>query len=279
MPQLKETPDYLRVGTAMGREIKVDRAAGMLRGYAVAQEGSFKNKDRGAFDLQSLKDIRALMNKSPKGLKSRFSHPTLSGDGLGKYLGRGINPSIEPMEIGGKLLHVVRADLVFNQTALEEPPGGGKPLGVYIMDLAESDPDALSSSLVVGGRKEVPQLDANKRPMLDEGGAPLGPIWRPTALHASDIVDTGEAVDGLLSAEGLSIDGLPDELVRRCSQLLSSSFANATREVVKARATAWLENYLAYRFGDELAEEVTAEIVNTGQVNRLRKRLELMEGG
>lgn len=271
--QLKEQSNWLRANAPMmGREVRVDREANVIRGYVVALEGSFANKDRGAFDMQSLKDMRAIYNKEKLGLKSRFAHPTLSGDGLGKFLGRSKDASIEPIEIKGVLTHALRADLHFNQTALEEPPGGGKPLGIYIMDLAESDPDALSSSLVVGNYKKIEQLDpVTKRPKVDEEGNPLGPIWRPTELHASDVVDTGEAVRGFLSA---SVDGLPDDVVRQASAMLSSAFPGASRDVIRARVGSWLDTYLSYRFGDE--DDTPAEL-RKEEADGLRWRIDAMK--
>jgi hypothetical protein len=261
MPELKETSDWLRV-SGVRQDVGVDRENAILRGFVVAQEGPFKSEGRGEFDLSALKKVVTLMNKQPKGLKSRFSHPSLSADGVGKYLGRVKGGKLDSVRVqrDGEtvLLHAVRGDLHFNDTALEEPPGGGKPLGIYVMDLAESDPDAISSSLVLSKTEELRMDPKTKRPMMAENGDPLPPLWRPTALHASDVVDTGDAVDGILSAE-LSIEGLPDELVRRASELLSQAFPGASREVISARVDAWKASYLSWRFGDDEDVPVEAE--------------------
>ena len=64
MQRLKEQPDWLRANAPMmGREVRVDREANVIRGYVAALEGQFANKDRGGFDMQSLKDMRAIYNK------------------------------------------------------------------------------------------------------------------------------------------------------------------------------------------------------------------------
>ena len=110
---------------------------------------------------------------------------------------------------------------ISTRTALDEPVGGGKPLGAYVMDLAESDPDALSSSLVLQRDEEL-RLDRRGRPLVDNEGIELPPLWRPTKIHASDIVAVGDAVDGFLSA-----DSLPDAVVR-------TSFGNARAAVLWA---------------------------------------------
>lgn len=280
MPTLPAESEWLRATTTGRPDIGVDRTNNRLLGYVIAQEGAFKSQGRGAFDLKSLQSLRALMNKKGSaGLKSRFTHPTLSGDGLGTFLGRVHNPRIEPITLnrdGEKvLLHALRGDLHFDPTALEPAPGNsGKPYGLYVMDLAESDPDALSSSIVVTADQEE-QLDPKtKRPMVDANGEPLPPLWRPKKLHASDIVDTGDAVDGLLSAQ-LGIEGLGDETVRRASELLTKAFPGAGRDVVKARVESWLAKYLSYRFGDEEDDEPSPHPVVSHDI--ARRRLKLME--
>lgn len=237
------TPRWLRAGT-LARPSAVDRQARVLRGYVVAQEGVFKDR-RGVFDAQSLAEIVQHGNASPKGLKSRFAHPTLSSDGVGKFLGRATNFRLDAAAGG---VPAVRADLHFNPTASRTPSGD---LAGYVMDLAESDPDAFSSSLVIVP-KEVQQLDARGRVLLDEGGDPLPAVWRVGSLHASDIVDTGDAVDGLLSA-GVDVDALPDSWVRLASEAVDSVFPGATRDVVEARVGAWLAQYLDARFGPQPA--------------------------
>lgn len=253
MPTLKETSDWLRADTDQ-MELGVDRDKNVLRGYVVAQEGPFKSKGRGEFDVPALKKIVSLGNKVPLGLKSRFAHPTLSADGLGKYLGRVKNLKLDSVRVlrngEPKLLHAVRGDLHFGKVALETPLEGGKPLGHYVMDMAESDPDAISSSLVLTSNQEHRLDPKTKRPMLDASGEPLPPLWRPTALHASDVVDTGDACDGILSAH-LSASGLPDDLVRQASALLDGAFPGESLEVVKSRLHAWVDTYLAYRFGED----------------------------
>lgn len=273
-------PKWLRAESS-AREVKVDREANVLRGMVLAQEGNFKTPGRGAFNLKGLKQIKALINKEPKGLKSRFAHPTLSSDGIGKFLGRVKNPSIEVLRLkrDGEevLINAVRGDLHFDKTALGwtkklivdqdgvpirdnegmlqytdwvfVPWSEQKPLGVYVMDLAESDPDALSSSLVLRPKEEE-QLDERGKPRLDKDGEPLPPLWFPMELHASDVVDTGDAVDGILAAN-LSTEGFPDELVRQGAALLNKQFPDAPRDVIRARCLAWLDQFLDHRFGVE----------------------------
>jgi hypothetical protein len=242
--------EWLRAG-AQGRPVGVDRKTNVIHGFVVAQLGDFKDQGRGTFTDASLGKILELMRAEREGLKSRFSHPTLSSDGLGKFLGRAKDPFLgEATTPSGETVAAVRADLHLSESAFKTPAGN---LADYVMTLAESDPNALSSSLALKTNK-IEQLDAKGRPALNENGDPLPPIWIPVELHATDIVDVGAAVDGLLSAGG-PMEGLPDEIVRRASQLLDTQFRGQPREVVESRCSAYLGQYLDWRYG-ALYEEV-----------------------
>ena len=239
--------EWLRVGQT-GRPIEVDREANVIRGMVLAQEGPFKTAGRGEFDAKAIRQIvKMIKDDHPDGLKSRFAHPTESDDGIGKLLGRIKHPFVSKMEKNGGEIAVARGDLHFNPTALEEPVGGGRPLGDYVMALCESDPDVMASSLVIEPDKQY-RIDKQNRPMLDEEGDQLPPLWYPIRLHACDIVDTGEAVDGLLSAEML--DGLPNSVVFRGVELLDKQFAGKTREFVRERLLHFAERYLTRRYGE-----------------------------
>jgi hypothetical protein len=214
--------------------VGVDRESKTIKGYVVAQTGDFKTPGRGAFDQSSLSKMVELWPED--GLKSRFHHPTMSNDGLGKFLGRAVNPRID----GDKL----RADLVLNPSSFSTPAGN---LGEYVLTLAETDPEAFSSSLVLQADKTYTMDDQN-RPKRDANGDKYSPHWMPTKLHASDVVDTGEAVDGFLSVE-LNEGELPDAAVRKASEVLDTVFAGQTQEVVTARASEFLSKYIERRFG------------------------------
>jgi hypothetical protein len=236
-----ETPECLRAAIA-GRPITVDREKNVIRGYVVAELGPFKTPGRGQFDDRSLEKIVQLYRDHPAGLRSRFTHPHLSDDGLGKFLGR----SRDAFRDGGK----VRADLHLDPSASRTPNGD---LAGYVMDLAESDPDALSSSLVLQVDQEQ-VLDERGRPKADANGDPVPPIWRPKTLIASDVVDTGDAVNGFLSITHQA--ELPDAAVRLASRALDQLFEGVPRHVAEARANGFLQKYLDGRFGQPLPASV-----------------------
>jgi len=243
MNAVPKIPQMLRAGlTLSDQAIGVDRENNVLRGYVVAEVGHFKSQGRGQFISESLDAIVELGNAAPKGLKSRFTHPNMSDDGLGKYLGRSKNYRRD----GDK----VRADLHFDPTALETPPAGGKPYGQYVMDLAESDPGALGSSLVVKPERfEQPDDEPD--------------VWIPLQLLASDIVDEGDATHGdLLSVEGLecffaegSARRIPSKLAIVGTEYLDKLFLDADRAVVESRFNAFRDRYLSRRFGADLTTE------------------------
>lgn len=246
MPKLPVKPECLKA-SFVGRPVKVDEEAKVLRGFVVAQLGPFKSEGRGEFDLTALKEIVRLGNESKTGLKSRFTHPDMSSDGLGKHLGRARDFSLTTtINAAGEKVPAVRADLHFDESAFDTPSGD---LAGYVMRLAKSDPDAISSSLVLKANQE-PQLEKNGKLKVDAEGNELPPLWMPTKLMASDIVDTGDAVDGLLSSQ-LSTDGLPMGELWRAGQMLDSLFDGQTREVIERRCWDWLTRHLDMRYGRE----------------------------
>ncbi len=261
MSKLKATPEWLDA-KFLGRPVGVDRENGVIRGFVMAQLGYFKSEGRGQFTDESLNKIVGLAAQKSAGLRSRFTHPSLSSDGLGSYLGRAKGAYRD----GDK----VRGDLHLDPTSFDTPQGN---LGDYVLRLAESDPEAMSSSLVLKTDQQY-VLDEKGRPKLDANGNEIPPIWLPTELLASDIVDTGDAVDGLLSA-GVQADKLPDGLVRLASAGLDKLFAGCTREVVQARIEAYAAKYLDNRFGPlDLSPD---RVIGIEILDVLRRRLSMRE--
>jgi len=263
-------PQWLRVGVKQ-LDVGVDRERKALLGYVMAQEGDLLEPNpRGTFDLKALKKVVTLARKAPKGLKSRFTHPSASGDGLGTFLGRVRNVHMDTVtvrrDVGIVALNAVRGDLYFAESAFDTPSGN---LADYVMRLAEEDSDAAGSSLVLQWDEEL-QLGEDGKP--DEK---LPPLIRPTVLHASDIVDTGAAVDGMFSAE-LEADGLRDDLIRKGYELLKGFLPGKSRDVVEARLQAWLQRALAVRFGGDIIDddEDDVDVVIGPDADFLRRRLE-----
>jgi len=229
----------------------------------VAQEGIFKD-ERGKFTKRSLEKIVELGNAESKGVRVRFGHPTLSDDGLGKFMGRATNFRIE--SDSGMLS--VRADMSMNDTAMSPPPNGGRPLGEYVMELADTDPDAFSSSLAL----YVEELDP------EDEGEPN--VWIPRRLVASDVVDTGDAVDAFLSPE--QIDDLPTGIVHNATKLIDRQFEGQPRDVTEARLTAFVERYLSYRYGkaeeSDMGTDDKAAASDSKRLNEVDAKIEKLSG-
>lgn len=215
----------------------VDRESRTLRGYVVAEAGPFRD-ERGSFNEESLRQITRHINSTQLGLKSRFGHPSFLSDGLGRFLGRSRNARIDTtINRDGKRVPAIRADLTFDPSAFKTPHGD---LASYVLSLAESDPDAISSSLVIHPREEHQR----------NGGPPL---WFPIALQASDIVEQGAAVGSLLDTES-TLQNLTD--------LLDRAFSDKTDDYIEATLQTYLQHRLA-----------ATEQVPTPKLDKIRLRL------
>ena len=257
MSVIPAEPEMLRVASVSSdNRIGVDRESNVIRGYAVAEEGATKTPGRGEFDLTSLQMLMDLGNAEPKGVRMRFQHPSASDDGLGKYLGRARNFRVDERE--GRA--VLRADAHLDPTSLKAPPGGGEPRGKYLMDLAESDPGAFQSSIV------IPSADKLDRDP-DSSGKRMAPLYRPTKFFASDFVDEGDAVHGdLFSADVLDefFEGsdrrMPTKLAAAGAQYLDQCFPEMNRDEITSRFSRFLTRYLDSRFGSaEISDDPTVE--------------------
>lgn len=209
-----------------------DSKGRVLRGGVMAIEGDFVD-GRGAFNLESLKQIAKMAGNAPKGLKSRFGHPSFLADGLGRFLGRWKEPrTATALNREGVRVSAVRGNLHLDESSFNTPAGD---LGGYVMRLVSSDSDAISSSLVISPIEES-----------RDRGKP--PIWFPEQLWASDIVEEGAAVAGLLhSAEAIR---------GKLHELLDKAFEDESREVLEV----YWADYLDRKFGEQPPAKPTPEL-------------------
>ena len=144
-------------------------------------------------DQVSLQQFADIANSKPSGLKSRFTHPGLSADGLGKLLGRMRNFRVTGDRVIG--------DLHLAESAARSPHGN---LRDYVETLAEEDPAAFGMSVVVDGYGAWVLSDGSEQP--DDGVRPEGardkhPALRIVETYAVDAVDEPAANrDGLFAA-------------------------------------------------------------------------------
>jgi hypothetical protein len=172
------------------REKKHSRGFGVIYGYAVMRKGFVKDSRGWEIDDNTLETLVKLGNASKIGIKSRFGHPEMSSSALGTFLGRAHNFRNDN--------DIVRADLYIDSSAYNTPKGN---LGQYVLDLAESDPDAFGTSVVMGGVELEYKIEKDGSKKKDAKGKDLPPALRFKALMASDVVDEGAATDGMFEYE------------------------------------------------------------------------------
>lgn len=188
--------ELLRAGIARGldkaaqgvdRNFKHEKGKGAIFGYGVITKGQLNDQDIRDLEMDdmSLDQVVELGNKSKIGLKSRFGHPNMSGEALGTFLGRAQNFRRDK--------DIVRADLLIDETAYKTPNGD---LATYVMDLAETDPEAFGSSLVFDADFEY-RLEKDGTRKKDAQGKELPALVRFTKLYASDVVDDPAATQGM----------------------------------------------------------------------------------
>ncbi len=169
----------------------VDESERVIRGVSCAQAVEALGH---GFDLDrvTLEQIAELGN-GKRGVKCRFTHPGLSDDGLGKYLGRLRSFRV----VDDKVL----ADLHLSKLAFKSPEGN---LGGYILERARDEPDTFGMSVVIDGELVWLREDGDEVPARD-GRPPdaVGerPVVRVSKLVACDAVDEPAANrDGMFSS-------------------------------------------------------------------------------
>lgn len=200
--KLKGAPTRFRSGVSKGLspESRVDKSggrfgAGVITGFAVVTRGEALGHGLWIDDV-FVASVSEALAASDMGLKSRFTHPDMSGDGLAKGLGR----TVFSKSGGG----ITRGDLHLWKTSRESPDGD---LGGYVLERAVEDPDSFGSSIVFDhdyeaqkafaikhGAKEIltewgPGLDFSGFKSPDPDNAKNLPHARLGKLRAVDIVD------------------------------------------------------------------------------------------
>lgn len=207
----------LRATPARGAMAYVDHDNRILLGVSVAQAVEALGHNM-VLDETTIDQIVELGNGSKSGIKSRFTHPGLSSDGTGKFLGRfrnfcrGFSASGVPS---------VRADLYLSEIASKSPNGD---LAGYVMGLADEDPEAFGTSAVLWIDKVWVKQDGTEIPVYEqdddgewhhnkkpEDSKYDYPVARAVDLAAVDVVDEPAANrDGMFSA-ATAFSGTPSE--------------------------------------------------------------------
>jgi hypothetical protein len=254
MPAIKTAPDksMFRTDAARQAPARVDREGGVIYGAAMMQAGDLNSGDVRPFtaDAETLQQVEAMGNAARNGIKARFTHPNMSNDGMGSYLGRWTNFRIDG--------DTVRADLHIADAAYTSPQGD---LGNYVMDLAEQDPEAFGISMATQlDQQSYAEFEAtyNRESDREKRKSMRWPM-RFTAIKAGDVVDSPAATrTGLFSLT----EADPRNLPAQATALLDTYFSDAPAEAIRERINGFLNRYLASR-GDDMPEPTPAEVVTT----------------
>lgn len=237
---LHDRPDRIRLSFAGLSAKSISRDTDEILGVSVVTRGEALGHGLW-LDADFIKQVVKAGNSAKSGVKARFAHPGLSGDGLGKFLGRAGNFRQE----GDKAF----ADIAFSRSAHNTPDGD---LAGYIMDLAEDDPEALGVSIVFSQdllkQSEFTEKHTKKGRFEspDEDNVGQYPHARLSKLYAADFVDDPAAnPDGLFSF----MDG--NEIPAAAEALLSFAFGITDQEppamltgIHPQRAKAFVTDFL-----------------------------------
>lgn len=222
-----------RLSALRGGKPSVDRTggiygAGKITAVSVITVGEALGHGQW-IDGETVDQVVSFGSRSSKGIKSRFTHPGLSADGMGTVLGRLNNFRRD----GERAL----ADLHFFRAAHRTPDGD---LATYVMDLAEEDPEAFGTSIVFEHdygaenrfRAEHDDEDGNFRSPDKKNTNNFRHI-RLAKLWAGDVVDEPAANPGGLFRQGHEIAEEADKL---CQYALGLSAEKPTLTHLSADA-------------------------------------------
>ena len=228
---------YFRTSALRAAPAQLDQQANTISGVKVMQLGKVNDDRPWEVDQQTLAEVVQFGNAEPKGLKARFTHPSMSDDGFGKYLGRWKNFRIEG--------DAVYADLQLSDSSFETPNGD---LGGYIMKLAEEDPEAFGVSAATKLADEMYQE------------VPQGKVipLRLAGLRAVDFVDEPAATRG-----GLFDMSSPSGLPALATWIVETHFADREPAEVVERMCSFLSKH--YRRG-VMSEVLAGKAAGNGEV-------------
>ncbi len=215
---------------------RVDRAAKVIYGASLMQLGDINDDRPWTVDNDSLQSALSFMQRGNNGTKARFTHPNMSADGMGSFLGRWKNPRIDG--------DTLRADLHLADAAFKSPQGD---LGTYVMDMAEEDPEMFGVSAAT--KIDEVAMDALRK---QDERTPL----RFAAIRAVDVVDDPASTrGGFFSMDQVDNRNLPAQ----ATTLLDAYFADAEPEVVTARINGFLATYFRSKGHSMPANETAPE--------------------
>lgn len=250
MPAITTAPKtgLFRTQTTNAPPVRVDRAARVVFGCALMQAGDLNPGDSRNWTVTSETLFQAfeLGNRGNNGLKARFTHPNMSSDGMGSYLGRWKN-----LRLDGDTL---RADLHIADAAFSSPQGD---LGTYVMEMADSEPDMFGVSLAT--ELDLENLSEFEMQQQTTGDASARWSMQFTAVRAGDVVDEPAATRGGMF-DLMTVD--QRNLPAQATALLQTYFGDAEPAVVRSRIDGFLDRYFSNK-GATMPDETPSTVEET----------------
>lgn len=209
-----KAPAYFRSDTLRKAPSRVERKNGVIYGYAVCTRGEALGHSFWCDD-EFLQQLVKAGNKRKLGIKARFTHPGLSGDGMGRHLGRSKNFRKEG--------DIVRADLHLAASAYNTPDGD---LATYMMDRAEEDPESFGASIVFSHDYGEEDRFVTKYRNEDGDFKSPDPDNKEHLMHArlSDFRACDAVGDPAANPGGFFSVGTTEELAARAEAILEYAF-------------------------------------------------------
>lgn len=229
-----------RVATGIDR---VDRTGGrfgfgVVRGVSIITRGEALGHQMWV-DAAFLQATADSINARTEGLKARFTHPGMSSDGLGSYLGK-----VDAARVDG---NKVVADLNFAEASTKTPDGN---LADYVMTLAETSPEDFGVSIVFDVNEDAMQAltaenTSNGRFVSpDEDNKNNYPHARMSSLRAADVVDSPAANPDGLFRRGQEVADEADRMLEFALGLSSDVPQLALFDADPQRVAAAVQRFL-----------------------------------
>jgi len=250
MIDLKKPVTTFRANTGGGvvEDTRVDfqggkKKAGLISGVSVITRGEALGHDLWIDDT-FVEQVGEAIQASNMGVKSRFTHPGLSGDGTGKFLGR-----FKGADLGDGQLF---SDFHISPAANKSPDG---KLGDYVLELADDDPDAFGVSIAFQHDPKAEREFINANTEVDADGSqnfispdPQNeknyPHARLEKLRAVDVVDSPAANPNGLFHRGDEIADEADQLLSYSLGLSDKAPALSCFDIDPDRALGFVARYL-----------------------------------
>lgn len=221
---------------------------GLMRGVSLISTGEALGHEMW-IDQETVAQVKQLAAASKFGVKSRFTHPSLSADGTGRHLGR--LQEFGEYDDDQRVL----ANLHFAQSAHKTPDGD---LAEYVMMLAEEDPQAAGLSIVFehdhesemqfmldnGAEFQGSYIDITNFQSPDPDNSHNYPHVRLKELRAADVVDEPAANPaGLFDRQDLARD--VDALLSYAAGLTEQKPTVGAFDVDPDRASQFVSRWLS----------------------------------